>query len=127
MSGITERIGTEGPRLDPYQYIERTVRRGRKHPITIHMGLSMWIQIGDCEKIDIGTLTIRQIENIFETMTGFTFKQVDRILRKLHELEYRRHKAHGGFRWACGFPGEELCFCKCGHVIDSTFDEGAII
>ena len=122
-SGITIHTGTEGPRHDPYSYTEITVRLPRKAPVTIHYGLGEWLRIGNDAQHDIHGYS----DQVLRTLTGYSITQAERIVRKAREADYRLHKAHGGYHWSSGFPGESLCFCRCGNVIDSTFDEGAII
>lgn len=116
--------GSEGPRHDPYSYTELTVSKGNGWT-TVHRGLAEWVEhCGErTECTGMGML----LDNLFEDYTGLTIKQAERIVRKIHERPYREHRKHGGFEWRSGFPGESLCICKCGHVVDSSFNESAII
>ena len=116
--------GTEGPRFDPYAYTEITVTLRHQTPVTIHLGLGAWVSYG---KARSGQLADDVAQKTFAMLTGYTVTQIERWLRKRDEAKYRAHKSHGGTEWREGFPGEALCICKCGHVIDSSFDEGVII
>jgi hypothetical protein len=120
---ISTRTGTEGPRHDPYSFTEITVE-ARGHRVTVHYGLGEWIEVdGTGERL----MALPDASCVMEALTGLTLAQAERALRKRDESYYRRHKAHGGYEWSSGYPGEELCFCKCGQCIDSTFNESAII
>lgn len=123
MSSITMRTGSEGPRHDPYSYTELTVRRGNT-TVSAHYGLLVWLECnGEREQINDDKL----LSMLFQDMTGLTIKQAERAYAKLQALPYREHRKHGGYDWREGFPGESLCMCKCGKVIDYSFNESAII
>jgi len=124
-SGISVKTGTEGPRHDPYSYTEYTVRRPGFDTTVIHLGLGEWFKRGT-EMVHC-SMDRKGFGFGIEDACGFTVTQIDRIVRKLEESRYRAHKAHGGFEWQEGYPGEAFCMCKCGKCIDSTFNESAII
>lgn len=123
MSNISISTGSEGPRHDPYSYQEITVER-QALMVTAHYGLAVWL---DIDRLVLHFSDSKALDEVFTATTGMTLAQAERAVRKLKELPYREHRKHGGFEWADGFPGEALCFCKCGHVVDSTFNAGAII
>src|SRR5579859_3325001 len=123
MSAIYMETGSEGPRHDPYSYTELTVER-QGLTVKAHYGLMVWLESnGEREQICDDKL----LDALFCDLTGMTIAQAERAYRKWKELPYREHRLHGGCEWSSGFPGESLCFCKCGAVIDSSFNEGAII
>lgn len=127
MSSVTVRNGTEGPRHDPYSYVEYTVTRPGFDTTIIHSGLDVWLQRGS-ERTNCTNVRIDMLNAMFEDACGFTFKQIERIVRKAEEARYRTHRSHGGVEWHSGYPGETFCMCLgCGECIESTFNEGAII
>jgi len=106
--------------------------------VTVHLGLATWVE---APRADFDQFGRRRTERtqcygdecgkiadaLFHDECGLTIAQAERALRKLREAPYREHRKHGGMEWRDGYPGESLCFCKCGHVIDSSFNESAII
>ena len=125
MNAVTITHGTEGPRHDPYAYSEIHFTRRDGIRVTLHTGLCNWIQFGDARSDE--RMDYENACTAFYYLTGYRAHECERFVRKANEARYRAHRAHGGFEWSSGFPGEELCFCKCGQVIDSTFNIGAII
>lgn len=131
-STITVKHGTEGPCHDPYSYEEVTLHLQNGAYATIHEGLREDLRVKFRRGHKERTLGLYSKEErvkadlVLQRAVGMTVQQIKRAARKLHEAVYRVHKAHGGIEWSAGFPGEHLCFCKCGMVIDSTFNEAAI-
>lgn len=154
---MSRKTGTEGPAYDPYEYEEifidfsRACQR-RESPfvddgftiaghLTLHQGLGEWVKI----EIETRTrevngfwfreehITERQPlepdswDDFVEFHTGYTLTQIRRFYRKMEAAKLREHRGHGQAEWSPGFPGEELLFCPCGAVLDSTFNEAAII
>lgn len=127
--------GTEGPAHDPYAWTERSVET--KHGtaptllITHHEGLLAWTKVQ--QVLDDGSLhTLRETDDesfsydLFKFCTGLDTYKFDRAYNKIHsrcECGYR-----GNGHYVDGYPGETFILCpKCGTVMDSLFDESAII
>lgn len=118
---ITITTGAEGPRHDSYGFMEITVQRGSLRAVA-HLGLMVWVERDGART----SCDERTANDMFEDACGLSITQAQRAARKLRELPYREHRTHGGFKWMDGFPGESLCLCKCGAVVDSELNEGAI-
>ena len=123
MIRISLKTGTEGPRHDPYSYEEVTIERGDS-TTTIHLGLAEYCKYTEGNK----SLTIHRLptDPMMLALCGLTLKQAKRILRKREEAKLRAHRSHGGMEWSRGYPGEQLLICKCGDVVDSSFNLSAI-
>jgi hypothetical protein len=125
---VALRTGSEGPRHDPYHYEEWTIRRSGYRGLTYHTGLTSWVKYrngkiwthcdGDRELLDV----------TFRTHTGFTFAEWRDIVAAVERHRYRRHRRHD-VRQERGYPGEHFTICHTcgGEVIDSYFNEGAVI
>ena len=123
MANIKIQRGTEGPRHDPYGFTDLIVERDGKQPIVLHEGLGAELRIGE-QRAAADYLIVAAY---FEILTGMTPVQAMRAHRKAHEARNRAHKRHGTPEWTDGHPGEAFLFCPCGAVLDTGFDESAII
>lgn len=132
-SSIEVREGTEGPHHDPYSYTDTILTKQNGAWAIIHEGISAYALIyfrrgrkrRQVNLYEDPVLRARS-ETLLVKAVGMTSKQIKRIARKASEVPYRQHKGHGGYEWSQGHPGEMLCFCKCGAVIDSHFNRSAI-
>lgn len=123
MSNIKLRYGTEGDRHDPYAFTEVVVERDGKKPIVFHEGLGVELHIGK-ERTAADYMLAAAY---FQILTGMTPIQAMRAYRKAQEARRRPHKRHGTPEWTDGYPGEAFLFCPCGAVLETSFDESAII
>lgn len=123
MSGITLRTGHEGPKNDPYYFEEFCVERPDGRIAHFHLGLLVHVRYdgGMGEPMGEEELDIRA-----RVFCGLTVQGLRRAVRKAAEVPYRLHRPHGGVTWYAGYPGETQCVCKCGRIIDSTFNRSAI-
>lgn len=123
-SSIELRTGTEGPRHDPYSYDEWTLSRGAR-TWKIHDGLASWVKLND---VLVESPAGGELDDALKASgCPLSLRELRKYYERIRTTPLKLHKAHGGARWAEGFPGEELLICKCGAVLDSTFDLGAII
>ena len=72
---LTVKVGTEGPKHDPYRYEEVTVRLSSWNGIreialvvTCHIGLALWIKVGEIEV----PCNEETYNDVFEKLTGDT-------------------------------------------------------
>lgn len=132
MNTITHRDGCEGPKHDPYSYDEYTLHT-RLGTVTLHLGLAEYVIIELNDALKGVKLPLYHSEDrgiADETLRRLGFLPVKKIVktyRRIKDANLRLHKRCGGSQWELGFPGESILFCKCGAVIDSQFNEGAII
>lgn len=115
--------GTEGPTHDPYSYTEISVKRKGFPEITLHFGLAVWMAYG---KTRVPTeIPENMLWKMLEVHLGCTWASFQRALRKLHS----KCRVCGSLpcQEVAGYPGETFLLCKNGHVIDSHFNEGAVI
>jgi hypothetical protein len=124
MSSISYNSGPEGPRHDPYAYDEVTIVRDNGRAVVAHLGLDQWIEVNGSRS---SFMEAEQIDRVAETVVGISISRAQRALRKKKESEYRAHRGHGGMEWREGFPGESFLMCRCGHAVDYSFNESAII
>lgn len=135
MSTITCNHGSEGLAHDLYSYEEFTVERANGATATLHHGLT-WYVIFQTPEMDhpvrldflgFDDKANKELEtDILLRSIGLDANRIERAWRCAKERPYREHRKHGGFQWSGGFPGEHLCWCKCGALIDSSFDLSAI-
>lgn len=118
MATLSVRSGSEGPSHDPYAYEEFTLKLTNGSKVIVHAGLDEWVSKDGRKE--------RGLDKV-EELTGLSLPALARLARKVEERPYRLHRKHGGYKEVAGFPGESLCICKCGEVIDVDFDESAII
>ncbi len=123
---IRLQTGSEGPREDPYGYEEWTVTRTDGTEVVIHAGLAEWVKLSNGRTKSVGDLYCENLNEAAEALTGLDLRGLRRAYESVKEHEIRPHYAHGGMQWGSGFPGEELLFCKCGAVVDSSFNLSAI-
>jgi hypothetical protein len=119
--------GTEGPRHDPYHFEEFTVERDGVS-VTAHHGLANWVSVEGADKKGYQHETEFQdeVDWIFFSCVGMTEAQARRYQRKAEQARMRPHRHHGGGVWVTGYPGEHLCLCACGAVLDSVFNQSAV-
>jgi hypothetical protein len=125
---VSRRTGSEGPRHDPYSFVEYRVEgrlAGRRVSATYHSGLGEWTEfyrlVGNADrKFRFGDSDARAV---FEAHIGVSVKALDRA------LEYvPRCCSKPRYRTQRGFPGETFEVCgNCGAVAGYSFDIGAVI
>ena len=123
------RIGSEGPRHDPYSYNELTVVQ--PHGTTVlHNGLGVWLKSDDHDVQPPNYLSHDEREAwlrdaAFPMLTDFTVVQLERMARKLKS----RCKCGGkSFHSEEGFPGETFDVCnRCGDIRGSYFCVEAVM
>jgi hypothetical protein len=79
---LSMRTGWEGPRHDPYSWLECTVTLNGV-PITLHMGLATWIKIGT-SRIDDYTPDSSLAPLLFERHTGLTVYTFNDAYHRVH-------------------------------------------
>lgn len=119
--------GEEGPKYDPYSYMEMTVHRKGKE-VTLHSGFFYWVEINGQrvnEKHDNQGNTIVDPEVIFEKETGLTAQ----TFMKYYDKIQNTCKCGNRDTYASsGFPGETLYLCtKCNEVVSSDVNLRAIM
>jgi hypothetical protein len=136
MNSISIRTGSEGPRHDPYHFIEITVHRPNGKKVTHHSGLAEWARVEWPDPSGLKSQTrILQVEheplarNTFTEHAGVT---PERAEKAHHEVKSRRIRFHScgtkHLREVNGYPGETLTVCgKCGKTLDAHFDLSAVI
>ncbi len=130
MSSITIKTGREGPREDPYHYVEITVHRRSTDftgTVTCHQGLAEWVRVHEPGKQQQVFEDTDQGE-WFELYAGVSVKTAERAFREMKARKIRYHPCGERYLdWVNGYPGEELLHCgKCGTVLDATFDLSAV-
>jgi hypothetical protein len=128
---LAMRQGWEGPRHDPYGYTDFVwVDTGGHARVVYHQGgLAEWCEVRDLTgvlgEVQLDYATGGNAVDLFRCYTGLTPVQAVRAWYK------RRARCKCGwrqFRWERGYPGETLQVCtRCGNVVDTDFDESAII
>ena len=101
MARISVRRGSEGPRHDPYSYLEITFwpTSPRRKPVVYHSGLGEWVCHGRRRYEDRGERWCRKTESwvhrgaqssqIFERLTGLSVGRAEKIPRILEERYFR--------------------------------------
>ena len=120
--------GSEGPRHDPYSYIEFRWTKGDR-VVVLHQGLANWVEVGGIKHEGSGATYQSLPVEIFEKETGLS---VDEIYQAMHEGDGERviceQCTSKDIEWVNGHPGEKFLQCNsCGHVLITDFNEGAII
>jgi DNA-directed RNA polymerase subunit RPC12/RpoP len=122
MSSIDIKSGSEGPRHDPYSYLEITVTRESGATVCMHAGLIVWIEVNgirsDC--------SYETAAGIFEDIAGISLE----VAEKVHERRATQCSECGSrdLREQSGYPGETLYFCeRCDAMVHYHFNEAAII
>jgi hypothetical protein len=132
MASITLRMGSEGPKHDPYHYDEiRFTSTDKSLSVVFHNGLAEWLTVG--RVIDGRTYSFvpvhagyKDLRRFFEYLTGLTPEGALRAIHQRKERRLRAHRKHD-VNWKSGFPGEAFLYCStCGDVLDSTFNRSAI-
>jgi hypothetical protein len=121
---VTVETGSEGPRHDPYAYREITVIQP-DGATTLHEGLGTWLRSAGRKVTPPTDLDADGRERwcrstAFETLTGYSVAQLERLHRKLSS----RCRRCGCKETVSqnGHPGEHFeCCAKCGNVVGSYF------
>ena len=118
---LDRKVGTEGPKYDPYAYTEWTVTRNDGLRVTLHDGLVAWLAVNKLRMRDLKELAAVAL---FEELTGLKSRNLEAIWRNIH---YRCRKCGSrDSRQERGYPGEWLNVCvRCGTIIstDSVLSE----
>ena len=108
--------GTEGPKHDPYGYTEYSFTTTFGEDVEVHVGLAEYVIINGLRYINgldaLKTLhmTLDEIEQVYSDQFGHCQKcGSDNITGK------------------AGFPGEVIFVCECGAIVDTAFNEAAIM
>lgn len=122
------RTGSEGPRHDPYSYTEYTVETPNAE-VLLHEGLAVFKEVNG-ERVSAKSGDYDAAHAFFDCdlvkHTGFTLAQLERISRNA-KSRCRKGGYHDTYSES-GYPGEEFEVCtKCGEVVDSYFNESAIL
>jgi hypothetical protein len=125
ISTISRRSGTEGSRHDPYSYEEYTITRNDESWL-LHEGLSTFIKRGDGALFIPPDMAGALDAALKAAGCPLTERQIKKYYDRIRLAPLKMHKSHGGTDWSEGHPGEELLICKCGSVLDSSFDLSAI-
>lgn len=113
---VHKRTGSEGPKHDPYGFVEITATTPRGE-IMIHAGLAEYLKVNG---VLFDNPRREWMEEQWESFTGFTLTQIGRIRRK---LKSRCKCGSKDFSCESGFPGEHLLVCmSCGNIHDSYFN-----
>jgi len=125
---IYNKDGVEGPKYDPYGWVEYTLLVNGKR-FVYHLGLAEWIRLPNNKRID---MTIKRngkiIDKIFEKLTGLNFLGLEKAWERIHNPKKCKKCGSKKRKWMNGFPGETLEVCgKCDRIIYSHFDESAIM
>lgn len=135
-SSVSIKTGVEGPDHDPYSYDEITVERADGRKAMVHLGLGVFVDIyvddGSVYRIwprvDYSGLKHDESpDDILLEVVGVTINEAERAFHGVRAAAVRRHRSHGAPRSVRGYPGETFTMCPCGAVLDSHFNEAAII
>lgn len=125
MNGVSVYVktGTEGPRYDPYGYVEYKCRgRNGFGQYILHLGLIEWIE----HQLDNRTLkkdTQSNVQMKWELLTGIKVDDVEEVVNQPHFCECGCKKT----KTMEGYPGEVFEMCTaCNAIVDSIFCESAI-
>lgn len=130
MANITLKTGSEGPKWDPYGYIEIEFTKTDGTIVTYHGGLAEWckVECTDGKKYEINNLEEASI--LFKLETGLTPDEAESLYYQIDARKNKQCQKCGSHKveWQDGYPGEELLVCgKCGEVVNCHFDESAVI
>lgn len=119
--------GSEGDAHDLYGVCVYTYDDGFKK-VVAHAGLSNWIEITEGNSDRIRTvMNYNMVQASFKNKTGMDFDEFEEAV----DLEMHTCEKCGAIRdveYQKGYPGETLIVCNvCGSVIDTIFNESAII
>lgn len=107
--------GTEGPRHDPYSYIEYIVTRDGKTTM-LHAGLGEYVTRDD-GKVIHDTYGTGHARSIFAELTGLTTTQFERAYDRIRSRCSCGNRHLDATR---GYPGETLYVCRrCNRVVSS--------
>lgn len=115
--------GTEGPKHDPYGFIEYRLSDDTGWSITLHQGLGTTLETG--YRGEPKTVIVGGEQPTFELCLGCTLRALEKGLGRLRS----RCRECGGspHKEVNGHPGEYLVLCANGHVIGNTFNPQAVI
>lgn len=121
MAKLDMRNGTEGPRHDPYSFIEYIFEGEQK--VTLHLGLAEWVAV------DGKKLGVPDPVEMFKVFTTFSPHQFEKAYQKLHGPKQRcPHCSGKSFDWVSGYPRESLQICSsCENIVYCDFNESAIL
>jgi len=118
--------GSEGPKYDPYHYEELTVVRNGKM-VTLHLGLGDWLEVDGkkVSKYEYGGEGMSPEEK-FEILTGMNTDEFMKYYQVIHNT-CKKCGCRDNYPMS-GFPGETFNVCaKCGEIVSSDFNMGAIM
>lgn len=125
---VTVRTGQEGPKHDPYSFVEYEAEMPTTS-LEAHLGLGFWVRTNGGPKINITGWNYDRDEqflnDLFRHATGYTIRQLIRF----RDAAKSRCTAGGRHNTIPmnGFPGESFEVCtKCNRVVDSFFDHASI-
>jgi len=110
MRHVVIRVGTEGPKHDPYSFTEYIVlehKSGHIRTVTIHRGLGDYVKLnGKCTKRSMESLL-----GVSENALARAFGRMTQAGRRCGKCgTYDTERYLGG-----GYVGEGIYSCKCGE------------
>lgn len=131
MASVNVRTGTEGPSHDPYGYTEIEFTRTDGVVVTYHAGLGEWCKVSltppekrrgvrhHGEDLIAHCIDDDGAASLFETATGLSPQQAEKVYQRLHGPQ-RRCPHCGGrkFSWHGGYVGEAMqCCTACDRIV----------
>lgn len=119
--------GTEGPRNDPYGYVEYYIKTPRGCTV-IHIGLAVFVKVGS-QRVDARG---KDYDEPFTWADRWLLEEIGFTLKQLTRIAYKSKAtcSKGGYHDVSmlpGYPGETLCVCgKCHKVVHTYFCEGDV-
>jgi len=118
---ISRRSGSEGPRHDPYSYVEFKVTINDAI-FTLHMGLAEFLEVESPRgtiRVDNTNEHPNQVETLFEDLSGVDLDQLEPWYDRVHGRPNRCPRC-GCRETVChdGYVGEQIEVCaKCKKIV----------
>ncbi len=105
---LSKRTGAEGPKHDPYSYVEYIVET-EEFTIVLHTGLVEWLKAdGRIVKTEDKSITSPRL---FEILTGIEAHKFDKYYNRIHGPMDRCSECNKYLQSAKGYVGELMLFC----------------
>jgi hypothetical protein len=115
--------GSEGPKHDPYGFIEYHAKGKGGKEVTLHQGLGDYLKVG---QVRLEVPKGKSLTEVFKEETGLDPHKVERWHAK-RPLRCKCKEGKPQLEWTPGYPGEHFLMCrKCGDILDSTFNKSEI-
>lgn len=121
--------GWEGPRFDPYSYVEKTVENEVLN-VVFHQGAINYVRVENKEGEVIefhDDKEFKELNEIFEKITGLNDRNFDRAYSRINFPTKCPECGSKKMTWQGGYPGEQIRFCKCGHITGYIFNENDVM